>query len=50
MVKMCGGVPVIIKTYPKDKYQLTADALRKALSENPKITAIILCNPSNPTV
>ena len=50
MVKMCGGVPVVIKTLSKDNYQLTPDTLRKTLSSNPNVSALILCNPSNPTV
>lgn len=28
MVKMCGGVPVVVKTFATDNYQLTPDALR----------------------
>ena len=49
MVKICGGIPTVIDTLAADNYVLTAKSLRKALSEHPETTALILCNPSNPT-
>ena len=49
MVKMCGATPVIIPTTPEENYTLSPKKLREVLSTHPKITCIILCNPSNPT-
>ena len=49
MVKMCQALPVDVETSARDGYALTGPALRRALASNPKTSAIILCNPSNPT-
>lgn len=49
MVKICNAVPVVVETYPEENYVLTAQSLKKALQENPRVTCLILCNPSNPT-
>lgn len=50
MVKMCPGAsPLIVETRPEDNYVLTAETLRNTLSKHPKISCMILCNPSNPT-
>lgn len=47
IVKMVGGVPVIIETKEADHFKLTAQELRDAIT--PKTKAMILNNPSNPT-
>lgn len=50
MVKMCNGAkPVIVQTSPSNGYILTPSELRSTLSSNPRISCIIICNPSNPT-
>lgn len=49
MVKLVSGVPVIINTKMEDSFQLSASELRVTLEKHPKVTCIILCNPSNPT-
>ncbi len=47
MVKVAGGVPVIVQTDFENGFLLTADALRGAIT--PKTKALLLNNPSNPT-
>lgn len=47
IVKMVGGVPVIIHTKESDNFKLTAQELREAIT--PKTKAMIFNNPSNPT-
>jgi len=49
MVKMCSAEPVIVRTLAENQYQLTASQLETTLQAHPDISAIILCNPSNPT-
>eukprot|EP00981_Chlorochromonas_danica_P004924 scaffold988_cov165-Ochromonas_danica.AAC.26 len=50
MVKMCGAVPVTLKTSAKDRYALLPEQLEACLAkEGDQVGAIILCNPSNPT-
>lgn len=49
MVKMCGANPVTVNTTPEDGYSLRPEALRETLSAHPKVSCMILCNPSNPT-
>jgi aspartate/methionine/tyrosine aminotransferase len=49
MVKMCQANPVIVSTTAVENYVLTAKSLQSALESNPKISCLILCNPSNPT-
>lgn len=44
---LLGGVPVGIETFAKDKFKLTADNLRAAITPRSKV--LILCYPSNPT-
>lgn len=44
---LSGGVAVGIETFAKDKFKLTAEALRKVITPRSKI--LILCYPSNPT-
>ena len=47
LIKMTGGVPVIVETREADHFKLTAQELRDAII--PKTKAMILNNPSNPT-
>jgi len=47
MVKLAEGVVVPIETSFEDRYCLTPEQLRKALT--PKTRMIILCSPNNPT-
>ncbi len=47
MVKLAEGVVVPVVTRYEDRFCLTPDALRKALT--PKTRMIILCSPNNPT-
>ncbi|MBQ7474653.1 MAG: aminotransferase class I/II-fold pyridoxal phosphate-dependent enzyme [Clostridia bacterium] len=47
LCRMCGGVPVIIETKEKDRFRLTADALRAAIT--PRTKLLVLPFPNNPT-
>ena len=47
MVKVAGGKVVAIQTKYENRYCLTADELREALTEKTKM--LILCSPNNPT-
>ena len=47
MVKLADGVVVPVETKYEDRYNLTPDQLRKALT--PKTRMLILCSPNNPT-
>lgn len=47
MVKLAGGKVVAIQTKYENRYCLTADELRAALTE--KTRMLILCSPNNPT-
>lgn len=47
IVELTGGVVVPIKTYEKDGFRLTADALRAAIT--PRTKLLILPFPNNPT-
>ena len=47
LVRMADGVPVNINTKEEDKFKLTAEALRAAIT--PKTKLLILPYPSNPT-
>ena len=47
LIKMAGGVPVIIHTTEAEHFKLTAAKLEAAIT--PRTKAIILNNPSNPT-
>ena len=47
MVKLAGGVPVILETTPEDGFLLRPEALAAALT--PRSRVLILCTPSNPT-
>lgn len=47
MVRMCGGVPVIINTDPENNFAIDIDALEKKVSG--KTVAIIINSPCNPS-
>jgi aminotransferase len=47
MVRLAGGVPVIIETVAETEFKLTPDALKNAITEKTK--AVILPYPCNPT-
>lgn len=47
MTILAGGVPVPIRTYAKDKFKLTPEALKAAIT--PKTKLLILPYPNNPT-
>ena len=47
LVRIAGGVPVIIETKLKDKFKLTADDLRAAITKKTKM--LVLPYPNNPT-
>lgn len=47
ITKLSGAVPVFVKTYEKDGYQLNIDNIKKVLS--PRTKGIILNTPNNPT-
>lgn len=47
MVKIAGGIPVILPTRAEDKFKISADQLKKAITKKTK--AFIFNSPSNPT-
>jgi len=47
LVKLAGGVNVIVKTSIDNGFKMTATQLEKAIT--PKTKMLILCSPSNPT-
>lgn len=47
IVRMAGGTPVIINTTFEDKFKLTADQLKNAISDKTKL--LVLPYPNNPT-
>ncbi|MEG0310935.1 MAG: pyridoxal phosphate-dependent aminotransferase [Eubacterium sp.] len=47
MVKLSEGIPVIIETTYENKFKMTADELRRAIT--PKTKAVMLNTPVNPT-
>ncbi len=47
LVKLTGGVPVIVPTHEADDFLLSPAQLRAALS--PRSRVLLLCSPSNPT-
>ena len=47
MVKLAGGVPVIVPAGIEQDFKITADQLKAAITSKTKL--IILCSPSNPT-
>lgn len=47
LVKMAGGIPVILETKEENGFQIEIDELRKMVNENTK--AIMINSPNNPT-
>ena len=47
MVKLAGGVPVVVSAGIEQDFKITAEQLEAAVT--PKTKMIILCSPSNPT-
>jgi aspartate aminotransferase len=47
MVKLAGGIPIILKGEEKNNFKITSKELVEATTE--KTRALILCNPCNPT-
>lgn len=47
LVKLAGGVPVIVPTEERANFKLSPEALRAALTPRSKV--LLLCSPSNPT-
>ena len=47
IVKLAGGVPVIVKTTKEQNNKLTVDDLKAAITDKTK--AIVIINPNNPT-
>lgn len=47
MVKLAGGVPVVVRAGFEQDFKMTAEQLEQAIS--PKTRMVILCSPSNPT-
>lgn len=47
IIELCGGVPVIIQTKAENKFKLTADELKAAIT--PKTKLLVLPFPNNPT-
>jgi aspartate/methionine/tyrosine aminotransferase len=46
-IRMCGGVPVLVRTDPETGYKLDVDAVRNAVTSRTR--AIIVSSPANPT-
>jgi aminotransferase len=46
-VTLAGGVPVTVPTYVQERFQVTADALRAAIT--PRTKALLIGYPNNPT-
>ncbi|MBQ8320486.1 MAG: pyridoxal phosphate-dependent aminotransferase [Clostridia bacterium] len=47
VVKVCGGVPVYVTSTKENKFKITAEDLKKAIT--PKTKMLIFNSPSNPT-
>ena len=47
MVKLAGGIPVIVNAGCDEDFKMTAEQLENAITEKTKM--LILCSPSNPT-
>lgn len=47
IIKLCGGKPVIINTKAENKFRLTAQELKEAITEKTKL--LVLPFPNNPT-
>ncbi len=47
MVKLAGGIPMIVRTTAENQFKITPDQLRQAITDKTKL--FILNSPSNPT-
>lgn len=47
MVKMCGGVPVVVSTTEENGFQLSIDEVKSSISN--KTVAIVINSPNNPS-
>lgn len=47
MIKLCGGVPVLVDTLIENQFKLTSEELKNAIT--PKTKMLLINNPSNPT-
>ena len=47
LIRLAGGVPVIVNTTAQNGFKMTAEELKSAIT--PKTRAIVLNNPNNPT-
>ena len=47
ITRLCGGVPVPVKTLPENDFKLTAEQLKAAITEKTKL--LVLPYPNNPT-
>lgn len=47
MIRLAGGIPKVIDTKTENSYKLTSDELTSSITA--KTSAIILCNPNNPS-
>ncbi|MDR2346988.1 MAG: pyridoxal phosphate-dependent aminotransferase [Planctomycetaceae bacterium] len=47
LVKLSGGVPVIVQTEESNNFKMTAEQFEKNIT--PKTKMLLLCSPSNPT-
>jgi aspartate aminotransferase len=49
MVKIAGGVPIVLQTSFENNFKLTPDQLKEALSLHKDVKMLILNSPNNPT-
>ena len=47
LIKMVGGVPVVVTATEAEHFKLTAEKLSAAIT--PRTKAIVICTPNNPT-
>ena len=47
LIRLAGGVPVIVNTTAQNGFKMTAEELKKAIT--PKTKAVLINNPNNPT-
>ena len=47
ITRLCGGIPVPVKTLPENDFKLTAEQLKAAITEKTKL--LVLPYPNNPT-
>jgi len=47
LVKLSGGVPVVVQTEQSNDFKLTVEQLKAAITDRTKV--LLLCSPSNPT-